>query len=79
MTEEQFKSKVKDLKKGVNKLIDNRIEKILQSGCVDLNDYEDNYILPKMFIYAVAEEIKFQFKPLLEKHLKEGKNMINFM
>ena len=79
MTEQQFKNKVNDLKDQINKLIDNRIERILQSGCVDLNDFEDNYILPKIFIYAVAEEIKFQFKPLYKEHLKEAKNMINFM
>lgn len=79
MTEQQFKSKVNDLKDQINELIDNRINRILQSGCIDLNDFEDNYILPKIFIYAIAEEIKFQFKPLDKKHLKEANNMINFM
>ena len=79
MTEQQFKSKVNDLKDQINELIDNRIKKILQSGCIDLNDYPDNYILPRIFICSVAEEIKFQFKPLHREHLKEAENMINFM
>lgn len=79
MIEQQFKNKVNDLKDQIDELIDNRVEKILQSGCIDLNNYEDNYILPKIFIYAIGEEIKFQFKPLHKKHLKEANNMIHFM
>jgi len=79
MTKAQFRKKSKELKREVNKLIDERIEKVINGGCVELKDYENNYILPKIFIHAVADEIKFQFKPLYKEHYKISKNMTYFL
>jgi len=79
MTKTQFKKKVKDLKRSMNKLVDDRVEKAIKSGAINFEDYEDDYVLPKIFIYAVADEIKFQFKPLYAEHLKEAKNLTYFL
>lgn len=79
MTKTQFRSKVKQLKKEVNRLIDNRTEKILRSGCVDLNDYENNFVLPKIFMSAMGDEIKWQLKPLDKNHIKVRNNMVHFL
>ncbi len=79
MTKTQFRKRTKQLKRQVNKLIDNRIEKFLNSGCEDLTDYEDDYQLPKYFIAACGEEIKFQFKPLYNQGNKIVKNIELFL
>ena len=79
MTKAQFKKRAKELKKEVAKLIDNRIEKVLNSGCLPLESYEDNYLLPKAFISACGNEIKNQFKPFSKKEKKDAKNIELFL
>ena len=57
MTRTQFKSKLPKMKLDILKLIDEKAEKFLASGCVDLDSYEDNYKLPGLFMMAVGLEI----------------------
>ena len=52
MTKTQFRKKVWSCKKDINKLIDEKIEKVLSSGCLDLTEYENNYRLPKYFLFG---------------------------
>ena len=80
MTQKQFRTKAKLLKKEVNRLIDQRIEKALKSGCLPLDNYEKNsFLLPKAFIAAVGSEIEFQFKPLTKEGIKEMENIKLFL
>lgn len=79
MTKNQFRTKTKQLKKEISKLIDNRVEKVINSGCVDFDSYENNFLLPKIFIAAMGDEIKFQFKPLSKEGIEEMKNMSFFL
>lgn len=75
MTKTQFRKNTKALKKDILKLIDNRIEKAIESGAIDFDKYENNYLLPKIFISAVASEIEFQFRPLTKEGIKERNNL----
>jgi hypothetical protein len=75
MTETQFRKRTKSLKREVNKLIDDRIEKILRSGALSLEDHEDDYRLPKIFMSAMGAEISFQFRPSSSDGQKEVKNI----
>lgn len=79
MTKTQFRRKTKSLKPELNKLIDKKIESLLNSGCVDLDQYENNYLLPKIFMSVMGEVIKDQFKPLTKEGLKEAKNLRYFI
>lgn len=79
MTPEEFKFKVEELKPYILTLIDSRVEKFIKSGCTDLNDYENNYLLPKMFISAVANEIEYQFRPYNSAHRKEVRNIAKYL
>jgi len=75
MTKKQYYKKCNELKREANKLIDDRIKKLLNSGAIELSNYDDNYILPKCVMCAIGKEIAFQFKP----HTKEGvKDVENF-
>jgi len=75
MTKTQFRKKTKALKKDISKLIDNRIEKAINSGAIDFDQYEDNYLLPKIFMSAVGFEIEFAFRPLTKQDIKERNNL----
>ncbi len=79
MTKTQFRRRAKSLKKEVANLIDQRIEKVIQSGAVDFSKYENNYLLAKIFISAVGSEIEFQFKPLRPEDIKERNNLKNYL
>lgn len=71
MTSARFRKRTKSLKKDLNKLIDDRIEKVIKSGCVKFSDYTDNYLLPKIFLSAMGYEITWQFGPFEKKDLKQ--------
>ena len=72
MTKKQYFKKCNELKKEANKLINDRIKKLVNSGAIELTDWDDNYILPKCVMVVIGEEIAFQFKP----HTKEGKEAV---
>ena len=81
MTEKQFLEKVDMMMPNLIELIKNRAKKIAQSGCVDLEKYEDNYKLPKMFLSAMGSEITWQYQPINQdrKERAEIKNMERFL
>ncbi len=79
MTKTQFRKRTKQLKLSVARLIDDRIEKVIKSGCLDLDAYEDNYLLPNIFMSAIGKEIEFQFRPPSKKMQKESRNISHFL
>ena len=52
--------------------------KKFQSGGVDPEDYEDNFLLPKICLYVALREARFQYKPLQKHDLKIAKNLEHF-
>ncbi len=79
MTKEQFLEKVKDILPDLNELILKKAEEISKSGCIDFESFENDYMLPKIFMSAMGEEIKFQYKPFVKENMKIRDNMINFL
>lgn len=64
MTKEQFLQKVDEMTgEDFKKFIMERASKAWNSGAIDGESFEDNYLLPKIFLSAMGEEIKFQYKP----------------
>lgn len=56
-------------------------EKVLNSGCLDLNDYpsETMYALPKTVLYAILLDLAAEYKPLDSQHRKEAENIKIFL
>ena len=79
MTKTQLKKKIKELIKQSNKSMIKNLDKIINSGAIDLTQYENNYILPKICICALFKEERFQYKPLSNKARKELKNLEYFL
>lgn len=64
ITKRQLKAKTKELIKNSTKHMVENIDKAIASGAIDLNSYEDNYILPKILLCALLKEEMHQYKPL---------------
>ena len=73
MTKKQLLQKVKYLYKAQlqDRYIDKKVEALIKSGMVDIEKYEDDYMLPKAFLCALLAELEFQYQPLT----KEGKTV----
>jgi len=79
-TKEQFLKKVDEMTgEEFKKWIMEKAEKAFTSGAISGEDFEDNYLLPKIFMSALGEEIKFQYKPLNKKHLNIRNNLQLFL
>lgn len=63
MEKQEFLEKIDELKDKVNDLIDERAQKLIESGAVDFEGYENDFRLPMYFMVAMGAEIKTQFQP----------------
>ena len=83
MTHQQFEDKVADLAKDAQDFINERAKKIISSGCIDFDQYENNYILPKLFMCAIGREIDLIYFPYSTtnkiRKKKEIKNIMLFL
>ena len=79
MTNDQVIKKVEELLPQINELILEKTKKALNSGALDVESYENNFVLPKIILSAIGEEIKWQFKPLNQAALKARDNLVSFL
>ncbi len=79
MTREQAEKKIKELMKEEKGMFWERVQKALSSGALDLDSYEDNYLLPKIIMCAVHGEMEWQYMPLTKEGKKEAKNLKAFL
>ena len=68
-----------DLKEVLTNNLENELDKILKSGCVELSKYEDDFILPKIVFSAMLKDGSFQFAPTGKEYQKEIRNVYNFL
>lgn len=79
MTEQEFLDKVNKILPDINELIIKKAKHIIKSGAIDLESYEDSYLLPKIFMSAMGTEIRFQYKPHATKDIKLRNNLENLL
>lgn len=72
ITKEQAKEKTEFLLDQLNSHMKNKIDQALNSGAIDLAEFDDNYYLPKIVAYALMKEGLFQTEPL-----SDGKKKAN--
>ena len=75
MTRTQLRLKIGELILESNNMIWEKLEKLLKSGAIDLDSWEDDYRLPKHIMCAMGREISFQWKPLSDD--KKAKKQID--
>ena len=81
MTKEQFKRQLNILLPRVTESILRSADRMLGSGCVDLERYSDDFELPHLFLCAAFSEEIYQFTPINidRRQKKEIKNIELFL
>lgn len=77
-TKKQAIAKVKAMMKDHNKATIKKCEQLLNSGGVDVSEFTDNYLLPKILMHVALLSEAHQYKPLTKYDLKTAKNLMNF-
>ena len=84
MTKKQCLKKIKELKKQMNVDLDRRIKKILESGAIEISEFDNDCFFPKILIAdalrtaAVYSYESFQKHPLSVEGKKIYDNLKHF-
>ena len=76
MTKEQVIEKVNKLINESADCMKKNVDRVLNNGSVDIENYEDNFLLPKIILQALLKEESFQYK-LEGKDKKVSDNIYN--
>lgn len=79
MTRKQAEKKISELIRNEKELFWKKVQKGLDSGALNLDSYDDNYLLPKIVMCAVHGEMEWQYTPLTKEGKKEAKNLKLFL
>lgn len=77
MTNAQLKQKVQKMFDEIN--IQKCVDKIIDSGCVDINSWDDDFRLPKIVLSASLKELAFQYEPVDKSDKNEVSNIRLFI
>ena len=61
-TKENVRAKVLTLLDDIRPHLEQKLEKLLDSGLIDFEEEDDNWRLPKDIIQALAKEMAWQYK-----------------
>jgi hypothetical protein len=78
MTKTEFTKRLKTYMRN-NSQIEAKIEKLIKSGCIDLDSKQDDWMLEKAAAYAIMMAVADDFKPLHSETIKEAKNIMLFI
>ncbi len=79
MTKEQFDQRFQELVNRVPALLKERAEYLFNSGAIELGQWEDNYLLPRVIITSCLLELaRTNFGPLTPKTKREVRNLLKF-
>jgi hypothetical protein len=76
-TNDNIEKKVVSILNDVRPLLEDKLKGLLESGLIDLDKEEDNYILPKEIVCAMCDYVKTQYrKPYPKRGDKIRENKI---
>lgn len=78
MTKEEFIMRVAEMIPDLTSLVMDRARKLMDSGAIDLEEWENNYRLPKIFMQAMGKEITAQYK-ISERDRHVANNIFNVL
>lgn len=74
MTKTELRKKTNALITEAASLCREKMEKAILSGCMDIKNAEDNYLLPKALVTALLQEAARRYEP--PKSIKKGKLLV---
>jgi len=78
MTRTQCKSKIRTMHKFVREYINEETDRLIASGGIDLESYENDFIAPKIILSAVLYKMAEKMVPGDLKHIHARNNLFNF-
>jgi hypothetical protein len=75
MTRKQLESKVRNLLVQQDITILEKLEKVIHSGAIELSDYQNDFLLAKIFMTAVDKFMVSQWEPHHKDDLKTVENL----
>lgn len=66
-TKENVRAKVIEILDDIRPHLERKLEKLLDSGLIEFEKEDDNWVLPKDIIVAMAREVESQYSPLCPK------------
>lgn len=87
MERKDLDDKMEELFEETLKMFREKYERLIsRSGAIDLEEWDDNYILPRLIMNALCKEAEWQWRPLSlediqteKRYKKEIRNMEYFM
>lgn len=76
MTEEQLQNRIEELRKSESHEIRERVKSLVKSGAVDMDAYEDNYLLAKIVLNAIHPDMVYEN---VKGHQEEVDNIKKFI
>ena len=78
MTNKQFEAKFKELARNVSKQAVKDANRLVRSGAVDMDDFGDDYRLPKIVLHAAFGNAVAGYRPLNEEDAVLSSDMMRF-
>ena len=76
---ENLRAKTIELAEGTRQLVLERIDKVFNTngnGSIDFDQYDDDYQLPKIVLYAVFKDVTMnEIRPVLPENSEEAENL----
>ena len=79
MEKSELLSKVRELNKSFSEDLEKELDKIIESGCLDLSKYENDFILPKIVFSAILKSESFEFAPKIKEYQQEFKKVYKLL
>ena len=79
MTEKQLRAKLSECLKNDKEMIPQLIDRVIKSGCLNIEDAENNFILPKSMLCAIYKEMAYQYEPFSKEGKENVKNILLFI
>ena len=71
-------TKIREMLKDVRGSAIAKADHLLKSGAINLDSYENNYLLPKIILTVVLEDIAGAYAPLTRKSKADVRNLRHF-
>ncbi len=78
MTKNQCMKRIKSSQKDIRSYILKETERLLNSGGVNLDDYEDEFLLPKVLLTVACKSLVAQYSPYSDRGKADVKNLAHF-
>lgn len=75
ITKEQLNQKTHELLKEAIKTAEKKVQQAINSGAHRLDDYDNDYQLPKIITHVILKDAAWQMKPLLKESQEIAKNL----